>query len=144
MWRATGRITCSPAAEVGVGAAMAADEATPGLPAEQKEAPGHPGAELRRKTPAETRKAGNGAGLSLHTLSSGLATGAVTVLAGLEQPGSAAGVGYVGLDRLPVLRRRDGRGVLHRCLGDHTRQLGEEGIGDCAAPRRRRPTRRQG
>jgi hypothetical protein len=63
----------------------------------------------------------------LHTLSSSLASAAVAVLVGLEQPRSAARVGDVGVDRLPVLRRRDGRGVLHRSMGDDARQFGELG-----------------
>ena len=56
----------------------------------------------------------------LHTLGSSLAlVAAAAVRIGLEQPSSAARVGDVGVDRLPVLRRCDGRGVLHRSLGDH-------------------------
>ena len=70
----------------------------------------------------------------LHSLSSSLAlVAAAAVRVGLEQPGSAARVGDVGVDRLPVLRRRDGRRVLHRRLGDDAWQLSELGVGDLAA-----------
>jgi hypothetical protein len=50
----------------------------------------------------------------LHTLGSSLALVAAAVRIGLEQPSSAARVGDVGADRLPALRRCDGRGVLRR------------------------------
>jgi len=58
-----------------------------------------------------------------------LAVGAL-VVAALEQPSAFVGAGRVDMHRLPVLCRRDGRGVLHRRLGDHARKAGEEGVGD--------------
>ena len=54
-------------------------------------------------------------------------------LVGWEQPRAVARLGGVGPHRLPVLRGRDGRGVLHGRLSDHTRKRGEEGVGDLAA-----------
>ena len=52
---------------------------------------------------------------------------------GLPAPRERVGLGGVGLHRPPVLRRRDGRGVLRRSLGEEARDLGELGIGDLAA-----------
>src|SRR5580692_10043633 len=63
----------------------------------------------------------------LQTLGSGLAVGAL-VRTALIQPGAAVRLGGEDMCRLTALRRRDRR-VLHRCLSDHARQLGEEGVG---------------
>ena len=50
---------------------------------------------------------------------------AVAALVGREQPRAVARLGDVGPHRLPVLRRRDGRGVLRRSLERRNRCLSE-------------------
>ena len=47
-------------------------------------------------------------------------------------PGAVVRPDGVGVHRLPVLRRRDGRDVLHRRLGDHAWERGEVGVGNGA------------
>ena len=57
--------------------------------------------------------------------------GLAVALVGLEQPRAVARLGHIGPDRL--LRRHDGRGVLHRRLGEEAGRLGELGVGVLAA-----------
>ena len=52
---------------------------------------------------------------------------------GSLEPRAVARLGDVGVHRLPVLRGRDGRGVLRRSLGKEARDAGELGVGDLAA-----------
>jgi hypothetical protein len=59
-------------------------------------------------------------------------TGA-SAMGSLVQPRAVARLGHVCPRRLPVLRRRDGRGVLHRRLGKEARDLGKLGIRNLAA-----------
>ncbi len=103
----------------------------------QKEAPGVPGLSWRRKTSAETKKAGSGAGLSASHFAFGLAVAAL-VSVRREQPSAVARLGAVNtisMRPLPVLGLLGRlstpcirRGVRHISLRYDAGKLGE-GVG---------------